>query len=1352
MPKNIHNIKTFLTGIVSSPDAKDIPEDAAESSLNIDPVSSDGRLQSIGGDFNVVEEESILQTPDVFNFVNVDGSRLLVGANAVSNSIQTLDNVNPQIDHPIFGTTEPRPLIQTPVGTITEPTIVVNNNESYIGLGSQGASRPQFVGKVMTPNVTKTSTSEVVIEDAENKPLDVSYYKINKIATTIPATDSAFGNTKSTELKYVWGVGNGNNFLYRITVDEDDTEGTIVLSNIIKDSDGINIPTNLVSIATCISQNNMLWATGEDQKIYRLHVNATTNNVTIESIIELSFNKQAGAANGLQFNESNKPPPDDAVLSDIIEAKNADGTKSELVISYFKEDGFSSRESYMYSRTLTPWDSSDIVEDNPDEFLEDPANLISDTEIITRTYFENFLFRDISTIFDDVSTFTTRLDIGPNDNSIISNSFDLAFRTSFLTSEGSSNQTISTQEVVRTFPDETGIFSQGFNNFEESIGQIIGFKKLIINTNNTYPFKQSSGEHIYKNDADFFNSTGINSDGESAGYKVIHARDFEHTTGNHLDAISKFSLGRNLGFEAGFRLKVNKYGLVATNESESLNEGNDIYVHLFSTCDKKFIKDGGSVFVKQISNFSSGKTFFGASGLSTQDMPNGFFISTKASYGVDEYRKPFYISGFNDAELNSDNEGDTNYIPGDESTIMAASCLPHESEFGQTDLSRLGEAALILPTSGYGGFGSIDDKSIFESFAIDRFGERNSLTTTTTFAPADNENIVFMSLSEKSGISERFTKTTLYAADFDSIRLDGGYTSNGLKTGIDFLKLAKSDFDSSATTFITPKTTTDLGGSCIFPIFNTASLNHGGAGANDYRIWMFSLHSAGSNNYRNGIQDTQPSGDSNLFNDFNGNFTEKQTAYSSLTFDKDTDGDEKTFLNGAVLFYNLAIVFDNGSVSKLGQHDWEKTLDEDVDGLRITIRINAKDVSPRAVALQLYRRGFDSNGASETQYHLALNDISLLSGWKRILISNDTGEETTFLEKTVYDRGEQIGLYQDISGLSLTNVTATTLPNYGISTIVNDKHIIGHCFTEELGNMPNRLFASLTGRYNSFRIDDQLSTLLLPTKPTALIGFNGRLFAFDETTMYIINTDAMIIEDQLEGVGCSSQKSVIATEFGMFIANNSNIYHYTGESTIPIASSILKSKNNIGWLEKYKGYKPILSFDNNKSSLIVIFLPGIEDYDGDDDIDSLDVVFAISDTTLAWVYNLRLKRWDLWETPKTPKDMAIDKDGDVMISGLQSISKYAVDSNNKRQWEWISKQITLGEDNKSKKYYKVETHSNTDEEFIQYSIDKGDFIQGSNISKKAKSLQIKIDSEDPNLEVDSISIPYRNLPNSKQNL
>ena len=151
---------------------------------------------------------------------------------------------------------------------------------------------------------------------------------------------------------------------------------------------------------------------------------------------------------------------------------------------------------------------------------------------------------------------------------------------------------------------------------------------------------------------------------------------------------------------------------------------------------------------------------------------------------------------------------------------------------------------------------------------------------------------------------------------------------------------------------------------------------------------------------------------------------------------------------------------------------------------------------------------------------------------------------------------------------------------------------------------------------------------------------------------------------------------------------------------------------------------------------------------------SIADIIATLDNYFCWVYNLRLKRWDLWEVPPNAKPLSIvaDKNGDIVMATNGGLFKYATDENNKRKWEWVSKQITLGEDNKSKKYYKVKTHSNTDEEFLQYSIDKGEFIEGLNINKKAKSLQIKIDSEDPNLEVDSISIPYRNLPNSKQNI
>lgn len=58
MPKQVSEIKHFSSGIVSTPDAKDIPPDAADYSLNIETIASDGKvmgrkedryLASIGG-------------------------------------------------------------------------------------------------------------------------------------------------------------------------------------------------------------------------------------------------------------------------------------------------------------------------------------------------------------------------------------------------------------------------------------------------------------------------------------------------------------------------------------------------------------------------------------------------------------------------------------------------------------------------------------------------------------------------------------------------------------------------------------------------------------------------------------------------------------------------------------------------------------------------------------------------------------------------------------------------------------------------------------------------------------------------------------------------------------------------------------------------------------------------------------------------------------------------------------------------------------------------------------------------------------------------------------------------------
>ena len=278
------------------------------------------------------------------------------------------------------------------------------------------------------------------------------------------------------------------------------------------------------------------------------------------------------------------------------------------------------------------------------------------------------------------------------------------------------------------------------------------------------------------------------------------------------------------------------------------------------------------------------------------------------------------------------------------------------------------------------------------------------------------------------------------------------------------------------------------------------------------------------------------------------------------------------------------------------------------------------------------------------------------------------------------------------------------------------------------------MFRSEPGKYSIFNWSQNF--IQLDFIPTAMASFVGKLYVFGKNQMAIINPETLVIEENIAGIGCLGPKALKTTSSGLFWLDYNNFYQSSPK--IEKIGTTIKKQPQCGWDMITNAEKDLAVVGYDAVRQCVLFFFHKTDSSGTD--------------KRCWSYYLPQRRWDLWETPKSPKDMAIDKDGDVMISGLQSISKYAVDSNNKRQWEWISKQITLGEDNKSKKYYKVETHSNTDEEFIQYSIDKGDFIQGSNISKKAKSLQIKIDSEDPNLEVDSISIPYRNLPNSKQNI
>ena len=104
---------------------------------------------------------------------------------------------------------------------------------------------------------------------------------------------------------------------------------------------------------------------------------------------------------------------------------------------------------------------------------------------------------------------------------------------------------------------------------------------------------------------------------------------------------------------------------------------------------------------------------------------------------------------------------------------------------------------------------------------------------------------------------------------------------------------------------------------------------------------------------------------------------------------------------------------------------------------------------------------------------------------------------------------------------------------------------------------------------------------------------------------------------------------------------------------------------------------------------------------------------------------------------------------------MELINFYAIN----RNWEWISKHITLAEDGKYKKFYSIVSNSNSDtNSFIEYKVDGNEFKALSenglinSQDRKSKIIQIKLTSTDDDLEVDSLSLTYRRLPNTTNNV
>ena len=198
---------------------------------------------------------------------------------------------------------------------------------------------------------------------------------------------------------------------------------------------------------------------------------------------------------------------------------------------------------------------------------------------------------------------------------------------------------------------------------------------------------------------------------------------------------------------------------------------------------------------------------------------------------------------------------------------------------------------------------------------------------------------------------------------------------------------------------------------------------------------------------------------------------------------------------------------------------------------------------------------------------------------------------------------------------------------------------------------------------------------------------------------------------------------------------------------------------------------------------------------------SKDLSFVVAVGAYSWCYNIPAKRWDMWHTPLYTsnygtnswpcygiKSSLISHDGKMLFSIGQNTTSvaseatpdsdaqvrlchYSGDKYNESKWTWVSKALNLGEAGRVKKFIEVKAQFSgktpdniNNDEMLRYGVDVTDGYGESNngtaaidttyrdhletpINTKGTALTIKLDDVDsavgPKMEIDYVSVVYR---------
>ena len=440
--------------------------------------------------------------------------------------------------------------------------------------------------------------------------------------------------------------------------------------------------------------------------------------------------------------------------------------------------------------------------------------------------------------------------------------------------------------------------------------------------------------------------------------------------------------------------------------------------------------------------------------------------------------------------------------------------------------------------------------------------------------------------------------------------------------------------------------------------------------------------------------------------------------------------------SGRKYYYKASYLYDGYQESPMGDFT---EITSDGTNIKVLINIHNLTISDRISHVNLYMASSDGGSQSPDGFYRLVNQFELDATWDTIAEATQNPAWGSYEQKQYIHNGGVKGSYESLTGLS--EVLLKTLPNYGLSAQLNSQHFIADCSHTYLDNADLYVFKSKP--YNFDQFDWSVDLLRLPTKPTALAAFNGRLYAFDENNTYRIEPNSFYIEDIFEGAGCIGPDAFVTTEYGMCYADKNNIYLHDGRQPVPIGDKILKDSTygGYGWQDKKATFDPKVMFDAERNSFIILGrFAGLNHY-------------------FVWAFNITRKRWDLWQLfgATQPKGLLAGKNGEIFISDGTNLKHYLGHASSKRAWSWYSKSLTMGHDTQVKKFRKFRVTGSPSGSLGNTSTGIYLKIDGSDVTESGSSLsEFAVDSQNgknvqwrfvgQTADVDAVGTVYRRKP------